>query len=637
MLIDLSCPVENQGITVRSNPETGDSYLLLKLYNISKKTITSLNYIIKAFDESGSEITSLSVELNELDAAPNEYFAENKAVSLDGITDAKNFTFEVVSATFEDGEVYEFSEENLIEYDDSELSLSEALELRKLFPDAICYAEETESYWRCPCGRPNLPEAENCARCGYSKEKALYSFSSKSALLNAIKENEEELERIKEEEILLKAAKKKKVIRGLIISGIIIVGLAVLVFAGYFIRASILNSQANKALENGDYLKAYELYTETGSKKRYEITDKVMGNTQANLSKGNGYLAEDDENLYFITYSVYGQPKNLVKESKSTKEKTILTDAAYGCLNVVGDKVYFMNADSYPASVTKDGKEIEILFETPVYYRCVVADDLYYVKVDYDNPKGFTEEECEILASQGQMESYTRIHKFNLKTGKDTLVSEENVLDCSIYGDKIYFLTNENTEDYWVISNLKSMDLDGKNVSTIIDMPIRSFLIKDNYLYYIQYYYDEYKGTEISSYDAFDCSIMKMDLSTGEKSKITADEEMVLDINISGDDLIYSALDRETYMTYVSATEDDLQPPSAAIYSRNIKTGNRTNLVLASPDSINVCGDNIFYLLSYQGMTRITKDLSVFETVYEDGTSSPPQVEETTETELNNN
>lgn len=637
MLIDLTCPVENQGITVRSNPETGESYLLLKLYNISKKTITSLNYTIKAFDGNGNEIDTLSVELNELDAAPNEFFAENKAVLLEGNKDAKNFTFQVETAIFEDGEVYEFSSENLIECDDSELSLSEALELRELFPEAICYAKETDTYWRCPCGRPNSPEAENCVHCGYSKEKALYSFSSKSALLNAIKEQEEELERIKEEELLLKAAKKKKVIKRFIISGIVIVALAVLTVAGYFVRAAILNNQANKALESGDYLKAYELYTKTGSKKRYEITDKVMGNTQTNLSKGSGFLAEDDENLYYITYSIYGQPKNLIKESKKTKEKTILTDAAYGCLNVVGDKVYFVNADSYPASVTKDGKKIEILFETPVYYMCVVGNDIYYVKVDYDNPKGLTEEECQILASQGQIESYTRIYKFDIKTRKNTLISEENVLDCSIYGDKIYFLTNANTEDYWVISNLKSMDLNGKNVTTLVDSPVRSFLVKDNNLYYIPYYYDEYKGKEITSYTEFDCSIMKMDLSTGNKSKVTSDEEMVLEINISGEDLIYIALDRETYLNYVSGTDENAQPPSSSICSYNLGTSEKTNIILASPDSINVCGDDIFYLLSYQGMTRITKDLSVFESVYEDGTSAPPQIEEVTEEELNKN
>ena len=61
MLIDLSCPVENRGISVRSNSETGEHYILLKLFNISEKVITSLNLNVKAFDENGAEIASLPV------------------------------------------------------------------------------------------------------------------------------------------------------------------------------------------------------------------------------------------------------------------------------------------------------------------------------------------------------------------------------------------------------------------------------------------------------------------------------------------------------------------------------------------------------------------------------------------------
>ena len=64
-----------------------------------------------------------------------------------------------------------------------------------------------------------------------------------------------------------------------------------------------------------------------------------------------GFLAEDTENLYYITRDTYSQPVNLIKENKSTKEKTILTDAAYSSLNVVGDYIYFLNNENYRNSV----------------------------------------------------------------------------------------------------------------------------------------------------------------------------------------------------------------------------------------------------------------------------------------------
>lgn len=633
MLIDLSCPVENRGITVRSNPETGESYLLLKLFNISDKTITSLNFVIKAFDENGNELAALPVEFTELSANPKEYFAENKAVSLEGANDAKNFTFEVISATFEEDEVYEYSEENLIECDDSEVSLNEALALRELLPDAVCYANETDNYWRCACGRANKVDAENCVRCGEAKDRMLTYFSSKEALENAIKERDEEIERAKQEEALKKEAKKKKLIKNLIISGIVILAVAILAVAGYFIRNAVLNHQANKALNNGDFLKAYELYSTTNSDKRFEITDKVMGNTPSNLMYGSGFLTEDNDNLYFIAYDAMGQPKNLIKESKETKEKTILTDAARGCLNVVGDKIYFINQDSFPCSMTKDGKNTEVLFETPVFYMCVVGSDLYYVKVDYDNPKGFTEEECQVLAAQGQIKSLIRIHKMNLNTRKSTLVSEESVNSFSIYGDKIYFLTSTDSENTWVLSNLKSMDMDGKNITSIVEIPVRNFFIKENILYYIPYYYEDKKGAEVTDYSFFDCSIMSLDLLTGVKTKVSSDEEMVVDFNVSGDDIIYISLDRNSYLDYYSGADESAAAPVAGIYTYNLKTNKTKNIMTGNVDTLNVCGDDIFCMVSYQGLARLTKDGSVFEAVYEDGTSASPVVEETVETE----
>lgn len=633
MLIDLSCPVENRGITVRTNSETGEAYLLLKLFNISDKTITSLNFVIKAFDENGNELATLPVELTQLSATPKEYFAENKAVSLEGANDAKNFTFEVISATFEDGEVYEYSEENLIECDDSEVSLNEALALRELLPDAVCYAKETDNYWRCACGRANKLDHENCVRCGEAKSRMLTYFSSKTTLANAIKKRDEEIERARQEEALKREAKKKKLIKNLIISGIVVLAVVILAVAGYFVRNAIVNHQANTALKNGDFLKAYELYSSTNNDKRFEIIDKVIGNTPSNLMYGSGFLAEDNDNLYFIAYDAMGQPKNLIKESKKTKDTTILTDAARGCLNVVGDKIYFINHDSFPCSMTKDGKTTEVLFETPVYYMCVVGSDLYYVKVDYDNPKGFTEEECQVLASQGQIESFVRIHKMNLSTRKSTLVSEENINSCSIYGDKIYFLTSTDTEDSWAMSNLMSMDIDGKNITPVIDIPVRNFFIKENALYYIPYYYQDKKGAEITDYSFFDCSIMELDLSTGVKTKVSSDEEMVLDFNVSGDDIIYIALDRNSYLNYSSGVDENAAVPVASIYSYNLNSNNRKNIMTGNADTLNVCGDDIFCMISYQGLARLTKDGSGFEAVYEDGTSVPPVVEETTETE----
>ena len=627
MLIDLSCPIENRGISVRTNSETGENYILLKLLNISEKTIVSVNLNVKAFDENGTEIASLPVEITELSANPKEYFAENKAISLSEIPDAKNFIVDVISATFENGEIYEPSEDNTIDYDDSEAPLADALALRELVPEAICYSSENDEYWRCACGRPNFLDAQNCARCGREKETVLTNYSSKSALNNTLLAIKEQEEQKALEEEMAREAKKKKKLKNIITTAIVVVSLAVLFVIGYFVRIGIINFQANTAVKNGDYLKAYELYSKTNSPKIAEITDKVMGNTPSNLMFGAGFLAEDDENIYYITRNLYSQPANLIKENKSTKEKTIVTDAAYGSLNVVGDYIYFLNNENFPCRMTKDGKTTETITETQTYVICVTGNDMYYIKNDYDNPKGFTEEECEILASQGQIETFTRIHKINLDTKEDVLVSNESVYMFSIYGNRIYYLTPNDTEDTWAMANLKSMNLNGEDVKSVVEFPVNSFFVKDDVLYYISCFNESMKGAEISDMSSFDYSIISLDLKTGNKTVVSDKNDLIMDMNVSGDSIIMISYNREAFFNYYSGASEDAAVPSSELKTYNIKTGETKAISVNDAVSINVCNETVFSISSNGIMSRMSIWGSGFESIAEDGTIIVPTEE----------
>ena len=140
MLFDLLCPVDVCGTVVKTNSETNVPYLLLKLFNKSNKIIDALKLNVKVYDATGAELASLPVEFTERAANPKEYFAENKAISLEELTDAQNFVVEILAATYEDGELYEYSEENLVDCDTTEASLADALKLRETFSDAVCFA-----------------------------------------------------------------------------------------------------------------------------------------------------------------------------------------------------------------------------------------------------------------------------------------------------------------------------------------------------------------------------------------------------------------------------------------------------------------------------------------------------------------
>lgn len=171
MRIDLSCPIENRGTIVKTNEETGKPYLLLKLFNISDKVISSVTFRVLCYGVNGEELESISVSLEDLNAAPGELFAETKAISLADAEDAKHFVVAIDHAMFEDGESYQPSEAFTVDADESEASFDDILQLRKFVPEAICFAADHGNYYRCVCGRANLPDAASCVRCNRKKTR----------------------------------------------------------------------------------------------------------------------------------------------------------------------------------------------------------------------------------------------------------------------------------------------------------------------------------------------------------------------------------------------------------------------------------------------------------------------------------
>ena len=47
MQIDLYCPVENQGVVVKTNSKTGEPYALFKLYNLSNRVVEAVAFTMR--------------------------------------------------------------------------------------------------------------------------------------------------------------------------------------------------------------------------------------------------------------------------------------------------------------------------------------------------------------------------------------------------------------------------------------------------------------------------------------------------------------------------------------------------------------------------------------------------------------
>ena len=629
MRIDLSCPVENRGTIVKTNQETNEQFLLLKLLNISEKTIVSVSFDVEVYNAGGVLVSTLPVTFEEIEASPKKIFAENKAIPLTDVTDAKNFVIKFTKAIFNDGEIYEPSDENTVVVSSDDASVDEVIALREFVPEAVCFSQETDTHWKCVCGRPNFIDSENCVRCGQEKEEVLSKFSSaeklQDTIAQAIAEEEAkaiEAEKLAEEELIIKKTKQVKIIKTAVISLAALFILAVLFFVG---RTVYYNIAGNSALKNGDYEKAYTYLSKIGSKKLSEVVKHVRGNTNGNLLMG-GLSAEDEENLYFLTYDREAYTQILIKENKKSKKTEILTDSAVGGLCTLGNYVYYIDTDYNVSRITKDGKNIDKVLENKVIYINLIGNSLYYIQTDYNNPDNLTPEQCQTLASQGQLESFYRLHKYDLDTKKDSLVSKEGLISCYIGDDTIYYITDG--DDVWESNHLMAMSLDGKNVRKLVDTPVYNIAEKDGYLYYTEVYDPETKGQEIHSSAQFTYKTIKMNLKDGSKEEILP-EYMATSLNESNGKLFIVYVDRAQYTSYVNG--ETSENPDYVLCSYDIETKETKTLLTGGIYTFNVSGDDIFCILDTSDVCRMKTDGTGFDPVYADGTSTPPVTEETEE------
>lgn len=79
----------------------------------------------------------------------------------------------------------------------------------------------------------------------------------------------------------------------------------------------------------------------------------------------SGLIASDEENVYYLALDNTSYNFHLIKENKISKEKTTLTDAAGGSLNVTKDWIYFVDVENgYVKRISKDGQTIEPVLDT---------------------------------------------------------------------------------------------------------------------------------------------------------------------------------------------------------------------------------------------------------------------------------
>jgi len=211
----------------------------------------------------------------------------------------------------------------------------------------------------------------------------------------------------------------------------------------------------------------------------------------------------------------------------------------------------------------------------------------------------------------------------DLETKESILVSKEELNACSIYGDRIYYISasSENTAE---TSFLKSMNMNGEDIKTHISEPVYMFVMHDDDIYYIPY------SSDASGESLADYCIKKLNTKTNDTAVVSAENDLVSYMGITGDKLVYLSFDRMMYMEYLSGSDSVSSAPVPALTTLDLNS-NTTKVIMNIPiESFNICGEDIFCTGSYS-LVRIKTDGSGCDVVYADGTSNPP---EETETEL---
>ncbi len=598
MRIDLSCPVENQGVVVKTNSKTGEPYALFKLFNLSEQVVQAVAFMVQAYDTYGTKLGEIRVDLSDLDGQPKEFFGTAKAVSLAQFPEAKHITVEFLEVHFVEGDPY-IKGDNFTEIKYAEPDYDEKMRLMTAAgEDAVCYAQDAGSYWLCVCGRPNQNEDEVCVRCGREKKEVMERYSSREALTQTISKIEEaqrlaeEQARQAEAEARLARSQKRKKIALLSVGGLIAV--AVLWTILYFAYGGVMTLLGNSAAKKGDYLSAYARYVAAGnSSKVAEVSEEVRGNSNDNLSL-SGFLTSDDENIYYLDAAC-----GIHKQNKQTGETTTLNDATGLYLNVSDGWVYYLEATTGQSlcRVSTDGAVKEVIYETDDSYfgnLIVVGNELYF---SLQEPREDLTPQMQVeMAQQGDGNIYQyRLYRMKIGDKKPKRVSDLEISQFIYYKDKIYF--NDSVD-----GSLYCLGRNDNEATKLVSGPLYGFAAHNDFLYYLD-------GTVNDATGQPKLTMIRANLDG------TYVEDVVSDAMVMG-----FCFDEED-LYYITYNEDGTMP----LYK---KTAEETTQLLLGCQLFNVKDGYMVYIDYANNFMKSTYDKTGFEKVE---LVLPPEVEATEE------
>lgn len=225
------------------------------------------------------------------------------------------------------------------------------------------------------------------------------------------------------------------------------------------------------------------------------VMDETRGNTSSNLSN-QGYSVGDGDWIYYTVDGTIFKMK--IDGSNIIKVAELNENANINCLNIYGDKIYFVIEPlsgnyRYIGYVDKDGGTIETLSingdEMNVNEKIVIIDNwLYYSAcIDYGdqdtlykvNLSDLTREV--VFSVDLSMPAYIRLSYYD--SNKEIVTKQIRTaytnLPFVVYGDWIYFTVKDYSE-----GNICRIKTDGTELVRIGTDDAMNLQIKGNWLYY---------------------------------------------------------------------------------------------------------------------------------------------------------
>lgn len=294
------------------------------------------------------------------------------------------------------------------------------------------------------CHQPIISGAKFCSHCGNSihtnyQESHIEGYYQPLKDIESIKPHFEEAEKVDFHDIKV----NKKVNKNIVIIAVSIMVILTAIAYAYIYNGPSLSEHISGHQQVTDQPKDLPL-------EKMEVGGTTSFATHTGNINQEGHVYQTKDRIYVVD-----EDGHLVTMDNQLENRKTIINEDCDYINIVGDTVYFTNDDSQLCRISTDGKDKKVILNKEIYYLVVKNDKAYY---------------------QAQDDGLERIYVYDLKTNKETRLSDRNSYNLNVLDNKIYYTSSD---------GIYAVGLDGKGEEKILDGKCYNLIYQDQKLYFL--------------------------------------------------------------------------------------------------------------------------------------------------------